>query len=87
MDRHAAHRDRLAVILAARGQRDVEAGRRDLGVVEEQFEEVAHAVEEQSIAGLRLERQYCAIIGVGASARAMAELVAASRLRRDSEFG
>ena len=48
MDRHAAHRDRLAVMLAARGQRDVEAGRGDLGVVEEQFEEVAHPVEEQA---------------------------------------
>ena len=49
VDRHAAHRDRRALMLAARGQRDVEAGRGDLGVVEEQFEEVAHPVEEQAI--------------------------------------
>ena len=57
MDRHAAHRDRRAVMLAARGQRDVEAGRGDPGVVEEQFEEVAHPVEEQRPLGLRLQRQ------------------------------
>ena len=55
MDRHAAHRDRLARVLAALGQRDVEAGRCDLRIVEEQFEEVAHAVEEQGVAGLILE--------------------------------
>ena len=55
MDRHAAHRDRLAVVLAALGQRDVEAWRGGLGVVEEQFEEVAHPVEQQGIPGLGLE--------------------------------
>ena len=55
MDRHAAHRDRLAGILAALGQRDVEARRGDLRIVEEQFEEIAHAVEQQGVAGLFLE--------------------------------
>ena len=57
MDGHAAHRDRRAVMLAARGERDVEAGGGDPGVVEEQFEEVAHPVEEQRPLGLRLQRQ------------------------------
>ena len=55
MDRHAAHRDRLAAVGAALGQRDVEAGRGGLGVVEEQFEEIAHAIEQQGVAGLVLE--------------------------------
>ena len=45
MDRHTAHRDRLARVRAALGQRNVEARRRGLGVVEEQFEEIAHPVE------------------------------------------
>ena len=45
MHRHAAHRDLLAVMLAARGQRDVERRARDLRIVEEQFEEIAHAIE------------------------------------------
>ena len=57
MDRHSAHRDRLAVMDAARGQRDVERRRGRLGVVEEQLEEVAHPVEEQAIGRFRLERQ------------------------------
>ena len=48
VDRHAAHRDRLAVMLAARGQRDVERRRGGPGVVEEQFEEIAHPVEQQA---------------------------------------
>ena len=55
VDRDSAHRDRLAGIRAALGQRDVEAGRGDLGIVEEQFEEIAHAIEQQGIAGLVLE--------------------------------
>ena len=55
MDRHAAHRHRLAAVRAALGQRDVEAGRGGLGVVEEQLEEIAHPVEQQRIARLGLE--------------------------------
>ena len=57
MHRHPAHRDRLAVVLAAARQRDVEHAAGGLGVVEEQLEEVAHAVEQQAIAGLALERE------------------------------
>ena len=55
MDRDAAHRDRLAAALAALGQRDVERLRRRLGVVEEKLKEIAHAIEQQGIAGLGLE--------------------------------
>ena len=55
VDRHAAHRDRLAAVGAALGQRDVERCRRGAGVVEEQLEEVAHAVEQQGVARLGLE--------------------------------
>ena len=55
MDRDAAHRDRFAKVRAALRQRDVEAGRGNLGVLEEQFEKVAHAIEQQGVAGLFLE--------------------------------
>ena len=54
---HAAHRDLFAVMLASRGQRDVEARSSDLRIVEEKFEKVAHAIEEQAIAGLFLQLQ------------------------------
>ena len=57
MDRHPAHRDRRAIMLAPAGQRDVERGRRRFGIIEEEFEEIAHAVEEQAILCLGLERQ------------------------------
>lgn len=66
MNGDAAHRHRFAAMLAARGQRDVEQRGRCLGIVKKQFEEIAHAVEEQTIAGLSLSDQYCAIIGVAA---------------------
>ena len=55
MDRDSAHRHRLAAIGAALGQRDVEAGRGGLGIVEEQLEEIAHPVEQQRVARLGLE--------------------------------
>src|SRR3546814_11635956 len=47
MDGHAAHRHRLSVMLAARGQRDVERRGSRLRIVEEQLEEVAHAIEDR----------------------------------------
>ena len=57
VDRHAAHRDVLARVLAALGERDVE-GRGGLHrVVEEQLVEVAHAVEQQAVGMGRLDRQ------------------------------
>ncbi len=56
MDGDAAHRHLAAVMLAARGQRDVEAGAGDPRIVEEQLEEVAHPVEQQAVARLGLER-------------------------------
>ena len=49
MDRHAAHRDVGAEMLAALGQRDAERPRRGDGVVEEQLVEIAHAIKEQAI--------------------------------------
>src|SRR5260221_13583727 len=55
MDRDAAHWDRPARLLAALGQRDTQAGRSGLGIVEEQLEKVAHPIEQQCVAGLFLE--------------------------------
>jgi len=55
--RHAAHRDVLAQMLAALGQRDVQRSRRGDGVIEEQLVEVAHAVEQQAVRVLALDRQ------------------------------
>ncbi len=57
LDRHAAHRNVLAQILAALCQHDAERARGGFGVVEEQFVEVAHPVEQQQagVAGLDLD--------------------------------
>jgi hypothetical protein len=55
MDRHAAHGDRRARMLAPCGQRDVEHLGGGLCIVEEEFEKIAHPVEQQAIGGLRLE--------------------------------
>ena len=57
MRRHAAHRDLLAVVLPARGERDIQARRRHPCIVEEQFEEIAHTVEQQAILCLGLEAE------------------------------
>ena len=55
--RHAAHRDIHALMLAAFGQHDAERARGDFGVLEEQFVEIAHPVEQQQpgMGGLDLE--------------------------------
>ena len=57
VDRHAAHRDVLAQVLAALGQHDAERLRGGHRVLEEQLVEVAHPVEQQAvgIGGLDLE--------------------------------
>ena len=57
LDRHAAHRDVLAAMLAALGEHDAERAARDLRVAEEQLVEVAHPVEQQAvgIGGLDLD--------------------------------
>ena len=47
VDRDTAHRNVLALVLAALGQRDAERPAGDFGVVKEQLVEIAHAVEEQ----------------------------------------
>ena len=57
LDRHAAHADVLALVLAALGQHDAERAAGDFRVREEQFVEIAHAIEQQAIGigGLDLE--------------------------------
>ena len=47
MDRHAAHADVFAQMLAALGQHDAQSRAGDLGVLEEQLVEIAHAIEQQ----------------------------------------
>ena len=51
-------------MLPALGKLNAERARRLHGVVEEQLEEIAHAVEEQEIRVLAFTSRYCAIIGV-----------------------
>ena len=53
MGRHPAHRHSVA----AAGQRNIEDLRGGLRIVEEQFEEIAHPVEQQAITSFRLERK------------------------------
>jgi len=55
--RHARHRDRRAAGLTPRSQRNVEKLGRALGVVVEQFVEIAHPVQHQLVRVLALERQ------------------------------
>ena len=57
MDRHAAHGNVLAQMLAALGQGDAERARGDFRVLEEQLVEVAHAVEQEAIGIGRLDLQ------------------------------
>jgi len=57
MKGHAGHLDRLARGLSARRQRDVEQPCGLLGIVEEEFVEVAHAIEQQGVRVLRLDAQ------------------------------
>jgi hypothetical protein len=60
VERHAAHPDRHAGRLAARGQRDVEQARRLFGVIMEQLVEIAHPVEQQGVRMTGLERHVLA---------------------------
>jgi hypothetical protein len=55
LDRHAAHRDLAARMLAALGQDDAQRPGGDLGILEEQLVEVAHPVEEQAVGIGRLD--------------------------------
>ena len=57
LDRHAAHRDVHALMLAALGQHDAKRPGGDFGILEEQFVEIAHPVEQQEpgMGGLDLE--------------------------------
>ena len=55
--RHAAHRDVLALVTPALGELDTKRSRRLHGIVEEQLEKIAHAVEEQEIRVLGLHTE------------------------------
>ncbi len=57
MDRHTAHGDVLAEMLAALGQRDAERPAGDGGILEEQLVEIAHAVEQEAIGVGRFDLQ------------------------------
>src|SRR5690606_4258526 len=57
MHRHARHRNRHAVRLAAPGERDVDQLRRTAGVVIKELVKVPHAVEEQHVGVLGLDGQ------------------------------
>jgi hypothetical protein len=56
MKRHAAHRDVVAVRLAAFRERDVERGGGANRVIIKEFVEIAHAVEEQGAGVAFLQR-------------------------------
>ena len=57
MEGHARHQHRLAGRLATLGECDVEQPCGLLGVGVEQLVEVAHAVQQQRVRVVRLERQ------------------------------
>ena len=54
---HTAHRYIVALVGAALGQRDIQRSRRLDRIVEEQFVEVAHAIEQQAIGLLLFDRE------------------------------
>ena len=55
VDRHAAHGDILAQVLAALGQCDIQRRRGRDSIVKEHLVEIAHAIEQQRIRVLRLD--------------------------------
>ena len=57
VDGHAAHRNVVALMLAALGESDAKRPRGDLGVGEEHLVEIAHPVEQQAIRIGRLDLQ------------------------------
>ena len=57
MHRHPGHGDVLALVLAALGQGDAQGLRGDLGVLEEQLVEIAHAEEDDGVRLAGLGRQ------------------------------
>ena len=75
-DRHAAHGDVLAQMLATLGERDAESARGDFRVLEEQLVEIAHAVEQETVGIGRLDLQILGDHGRGAD-----HLVGARRAR------
>ena len=55
LDRNAAHRNVAAQMLAALGEHDAKRARGDFGVLEEQFVEITHPVEQETIRIGRLD--------------------------------
>ena len=55
LDRNAAHRNVAAQMLAALGEHDAKRARGDFGVIEEQFVEITHPVEQETIRIGRLD--------------------------------
>ena len=82
----AAHRDRLTFGFAALSQRNVEAARGDLGVLEEELEKVAHPVEQQRVASLGLEPLVLLHHRCGCVGASHGRTVAAHIGRRDPEL-
>src|SRR5579883_1657038 len=56
LDRHAAHRNVLALVLAAFRQQDIERLRGGLGVLEKELVEISHPVEKEAIGMGGLDR-------------------------------
>ena len=55
LDRHAAHRNVTAEMLAALGEHDAERAGGNFGIVEKQFVEIAHSVKQKTIRIGRLD--------------------------------
>jgi hypothetical protein len=49
VDRHAAHGDVIAQVLAALGQHDAQRARSGNGILEEQLVEIAHPVPQNAV--------------------------------------
>ena len=55
--RHTAHGYRIGRVAIARGEHEIKQWGGDAGIVEKELVEVPHAVQQQGVAGLSLERQ------------------------------
>ena len=74
MNRHAAHRDILALVFAALRQRDTEVTGGDFSVLEEQFVEIAHPVKQQAAGVCRFNLQKLCHDGCCSSQRRVGRL-------------
>ena len=95
LDRHAAHADVFALVLAALGENDAERPARDLCVVEEQLVEIPHPIEQQAVGIGRLDleilrhhrREARAGVGMGAVARGVHRLEPSKSAGRPQRHG